>query len=261
MLRLHGRENKNLKIKGVKKMNESHPIKMTREDVYYNSGMVTDLANMFSKGALPIHPAAILRITGTQLVADLLLDRLVHTHGVPKDKIQTIPINNQNFSVNVVIVFSPIFGPPLPPFNNRFKVELKLDGKPLPFELEFETSPDGTMVSGVQVQWDTPLKTVIDDSVRMGVRNLKFATKVKGLAGFDRKTLDTIDRELKLKIYNSLSFYLRSGSQYIKIEFYAAGGIKHGKDDAPPHDYKFKPFGEVGGMVTFPFDVADFFLK
>lgn len=238
-------------------MNESHPIRMNREDVLYKSGMVSDLANMYSKGTLPIHPAAILRITGSQLVASTLQDRLMHTHGVPKDKIQIIPINNEYFNVDVVIVFSPVFGPPPPAAKQKFKVELKADDKPLPFEIEFETSPDGTMVSEVQVQWDTPLKKVIDDSARMGVRNLKFATKVKGLVGFDRKTLDTIDRELKLKIYNALSFYLKSGSKNIKIEFYAAGGIKYAKTDAPPNDYKFKPFGEAGAVITFPFDLAD----
>lgn len=238
-------------------MNESHPIKMSREDVLYNSTLVTDLANMFNKGTLPIHPAAILRITGTPLVVHTLQDRLMHTHGVPKDKIQIIPINDQHFSVDVVIVFSPVFGPPPPAGKQKFKVELKADDKPLPFEIEFETSPDGTMVKEVQVQWDSPLKKVIDDSVRMKVRHLKIATKVKGLAGFDRTALNNIDRELKLKIYNTLSFYLKTGSQHIKIEFYAAGGIKYAKSEAPPQDYKFKAFGEVGAVITFPFDLAD----
>jgi hypothetical protein len=133
----------------------------------------------------------------------------------------------------------------------RFTIEFKPEEKSPPVEVEFEASPDGTMLSEVKAEWATPLKKVIADSARLGVRNVKFATKIIGLAGFERETLDKIEKELKLKLKQTLTLFLRTtGNEYLKIQFFGAVGAKYADD-------KFKSFGEGGVLFEIPFDLAD----
>lgn len=133
----------------------------------------------------------------------------------------------------------------------RFSVEFKPDSKDFPVEVEFEVAPDGSMLTEVKAEWSTPLKTVISDSARMGVRQLKFATKIVGLAGFEQKTVDKIEVELKAKLKPTLSFFLKTqGLEYLKITFYGEIGLKYADDKA-------KIFGGGGVLFEIPFDVTD----
>jgi hypothetical protein len=139
-------------------------------------------------------------------------------------------------------------------FKQRFSVEFKPDeSKGFPVEVEFEVAPDGSMLTEVKAEWSTPLKTVIEDSARMGVRQLKFATKIVGLAGFEQKTVDKIEVELKAKLKPTLSFFLKTrGLEFLKITFYGEIGLKYADDKA-------KVFGGGGVLFEIPFDITDVF--
>lgn len=137
------------------------------------------------------------------------------------------------------------------PGKQRLTVAFKPEGNSFPVEVDFEVMPDGTMLSEVKAEWSTPLKILITDSARMGVRNVKFATKIVGLAGFDRKTVNSIETELKGKIKLSFSGFLKiKGHEFLKIQFYGAVGGKYAEE-------KFKPIGEVGVLFEIPFDLSD----
>lgn len=134
----------------------------------------------------------------------------------------------------------------------RFTVEFKPDNsKDFPVEVEFEVAPDGSMLTEVKAEWSTPLKKVISDAPRMGVRELKFATKIIGLAGFEQKTVNQIEIELKAKLKPTLSFFLKTqGLEHLKITFYGEIGLKYADDKA-------KVFGGGGFLFEMPFDITD----
>ncbi|MEK7723112.1 MAG: hypothetical protein AAB336_02075 [Acidobacteriota bacterium] len=133
----------------------------------------------------------------------------------------------------------------------RFSVQFKPDDKPFPIEIDFEVAPDGSMLTEVEVEWSTPIKKVIADTPRMGVRQLKFATKIVGLAGFEQKTVSKIEVELKAKLKPTLSFYLKTqGLEHLKITFYGEVGLKYADD-------KTKVFGGGGVLFEMPFDITD----
>lgn len=135
----------------------------------------------------------------------------------------------------------------------RFTVQFKPDEKDFPVEVEFEVAPDGSMLTEVKAEWATPLKKVITDSARLGVRQVKFATKIVGLAGFEQKTVNKIEVELKGKIKPTLSFFLKTqGLEFVKITFYGEIGMKYADD-------KLKPFGGGGVLFEIPFDITDVF--
>jgi hypothetical protein len=223
-------------------MNESHPMKITRPDLYSGS-LVSDLATLFNKGTLPIHPGAKLKLTGNGTIAGMVQDRLERSLGVPAGKIQLNPIYHPQYqdSVDAVIIF-------FPPTAGKQKVtvEFKLDLESLPIQVEFEVSPDGTYVEEIKAQW-SPLKKKIRDYALAGrVKNIKIATKVEGTALYDREASGKFETALKAKLKTALSAdVLFPGNQMINIEFYGAAAIKLKGDEV-------KPIFEGGLMISIP---------
>lgn len=224
------------------------------------------LAELF-KGTLKVSPLATLEVhTDSQLYFNKIQQALMNL-GIPSSKITPIIITNASPQA-----FGTLPGTvtPLQIINKeewaricinyndskpkqRFTVQFKPDEKDFPVEVEFEVSSDGTMLSEVKVEWDTPLKKVITDSARMGVRQVKFVTKVIGLAGFDRQTLGNIETELKAKLKQTFSFFLKTqGNEFVKIQFYGEIGLKYADDKA-------KMFGGGGILFEVPFDITDVF--
>jgi hypothetical protein len=135
----------------------------------------------------------------------------------------------------------------------RFSVQFKVENNHIPIKAEFEVAPDGSMLSEVKVEWATPLKWMISDSARKGIRNVKIATKIIGIAGFDRVTVIKIETELKAKLKASFSFFHKiAGNEYIKIQFYADAGIKHAHGEN-------KLIGGGGVLFEVPFDLSEVF--
>ncbi len=215
------------------------------------------------KGTLQAKPLATLQVTGTTgFYVDQIVQALEKLQ-VPRPKILPLVFTNPvalppisfssmppNFNIEYRATILIDYGDSNP-HRQKFSVAFKPEGKEFPIEVEFEVAPDGTNLTEVKAEWSTPLKTVIGDSARMGYRQVKFATKIVGLAGFDRKTVNNIETELKGKLKQTLSFYLRtSGHEYVKIQFYGAIGAKYADD-------KVKPLGEVGFLFEIPFDLAD----
>jgi hypothetical protein len=175
---------------------------------------------------------------------------LTNTTALPGIGFQSLPPNwNLQNSASIVIDYGEN-----KTGKQKFTVAFKPDDKS-PIEVEFEVAPDGSMLTEVKAEWSTPLKIAISDAARMGYRQVKFATKIVGIAGFDRKTVNNIETELKGKLKQTLSFYLRTqGHEYVKIQFYGAIGVKY--SDSNP-DEKYKMIKEGGFLFEVPFDLAD----
>lgn len=242
-------------------MATSPPIEIKGADPEKNAMPQLIYAASLFKGTLGANSRAALQIMSS---SDYYIDqiaRALEKLQVPRHKIVPIKIANplpsapsigfQSFPSIPNIEYSALLTIDYGPGKQSIKVEFKPDDKPLPFDVEFEAEPDGSMLKEVTAEWATPLKIVIADSAKMGARQVKFATKIKAAAGFDRKTVDVIETELKAKLHQSLSLYLKTkGHEHLKIQFYGALGVKYADD-------KSKPFGEGGVLFEIPFDLAD----
>lgn len=245
-------------------MSVSPPMEIKGKDPHINARpQLVYLAELFKK-TMRSNPLATIQITGTsQFYMSQIADALEKLQ-VPAQRIGTIAVSNAyalppigfqsippgwNLEYSATIVIDYRNGG----FKQRFSVEFKPDSKDFPVEVEFEVAPDGTMLTEVKAEWSTPLKKVISDSARIGVRQVKFATKIVGLAGFEQKTVDKIETELKGKLKQTFSFFLKTqGNEFVKIQFYGAVGLKYADD-------KLKTFGEGGVLFEVPFDITDVF--
>lgn len=244
-------------------MSVSPPMEIKGKDPQINArAQLVYLAELF-RGTMLSNPLARIQISGTSgyyisQIADALKSLQVPLQKIDEITVQnafalpsigfnsTSPLWNTNIEYSATIVIDYGNGTPKTRFSVQFKSE-----KDLPVEVEFEVAPDGSMLTEVKAEWSTPLKTVISDSARMGVRQLKFATKIVGLAGFEQKTVDKIEVELKAKLKPTLSFFLKTqGLEYLKITFYGEIGLKYADDKA-------KVFGGGGVLFEIPFDVTD----
>ena len=223
-------------------MNESHPIRVTGHDL---GSVVPNIAALF-KQVLTIHAGAMLRITGSSTLAAKVQDRLRDIASGDRFQIVAVTGPQYNDSVDVVIVFFPIFGPPVAPANGKRKVpvQFKLDLEALPITVDFEVSSDGT-VEEIKAQW-YPLKAKIREYALNGrVKNIKIATKIEGVALFDRQAAGNFETALKAKIRSAFSADVLFGNQMINIEFYGAAAMKFKGDET-------KSIFEGGFMLTVP---------
>jgi len=227
------------------------------------------LAQIF-KSAVVVHQRAYIQIWGTSIlynqeIADALIGLNVPEHkiNIPyiRNPAATPPIgsrpapdgflafhlSNTENSASIVIDFRE------GPAKQRFSVEFAPNDTSIPVPVEFEAAPDGTMLSEVKAEWATPLKLILADSARMRYREVKFSTKIVGLAGFDRETVNRIETQLKAKLKAALSFFLKiKGNEHIKIQFFGAFGVKLA-------DGKTKPINEAGVLFELPFEVTEIF--
>jgi hypothetical protein len=216
------------------------------------------------KTTMMARPLATLQVSASSdYYASQIIDALVNLH-IPRSKINPIVASGLSTSPSIGTISLP------PGFNlntqytaliwidygdgkpkQRVSVQFKRNDTDFPVEVDFEIAPDGSMLTEVEAEWSTPLKFKIADSARMGVREVKFATKIVGIAGFEQKTVNNIETELKAKLKQTLSFYLKtSGHEHVKITFYGAIGAKYADD-------KIKPIGEAGFLFEVPFDLTD----
>lgn len=250
-------------------MSRSSPMEITGKNPRFNAmSQLRFLAQLF-KSAVTVHPRAYIEIWGTSIsyrqeIADALISLQIPDHKIAipvlRNPAATPPIgfrsapdgflpfhvSNTENSASIVIDFME------GPAKTRFSVEFRPDGTSFPITVEFEAEPDGTMLSEVKAEW-TAFKAVLADSARMGYRQVKFSTKIVGLANFEREAVDRIETSLKLKLKSALSFFLKiKGNEHLKIQFSGEIGMKF-------EDGKFKPVG--AGMVLFeiPFDITEIF--
>ncbi len=195
-------------------MSTSPPIEIKGNNPEMNARpKLAYLAQLFN-ATLRSRPIATLQIFGTSHYYNDQIARALEKLQVPRHKIMPLAVSNPFASIGV--------GSSLPTFNGqqsasvyidypdgktgkqKFSVEFKPDDKQFPIEVEFEVSPEGTMVEAIEAGWTTPLTATVADSARLGVRNVNFSTKLIGAAGFERTTLNKIEMELKAKAQTNI---------------------------------------------------------
>lgn len=238
-------------------MSKSPPMEIKGRDPEANArAQLVYVAEIF-KTTMRANALATLEIMGSSGSYIDQISQALEKLQIPRQKIVPIVVSSP-----FAAMIPPIgYNSPVPTFNGegsasiyidygagrqRVTVQFKRDENALPIEVEFEVEPDGTMLKEVKVEWATPLKTAVA-TAGVGVGGVKFATKIVGLAGFDRKTVNNIETELKGKLKQALTVYLKTVG---KIEFYGAIGVKYA-------DEKFKPVAEAGVLFEIPFDLAD----
>ena len=249
-------------------MSVSPSIEIKGKDPHLNARPQLEYAAQFFRSTTQRVPLATLQVMGTSgfytgQIADAL-ERL----GVPRHKIGVLTVGNPfsaaspinfyqsspSFSFNLNVEHSASvyvdYGNATP--KKRFSVEFKQDGKDFPVEVDFEVAPDGSMLTEVEAEWVAPLgKVIVEGSRNTSFGGLKFATKIVGLAGFEQKTVDKIEVELKGKLKPALSIFLKTrGIKDLKVTFYGEVGLKYAED-------KVKGFGGGGVLFEIPFDITD----
>jgi hypothetical protein len=227
-------------------MKESPPLEVNRNELGTSDGTPLAYAAALFKGTLPAYPDAVLRIVGNGTVAGMAQERLEGTLGVPKGKVQIFPVVDPRYqdTISIAIVYTPGKAG-----KRTVWVGFKLDLDNQYVNVTFEVSPDGAYVEEVGAQL-TVLKQTIKKATSGGrVSDIKVATKVEGMAIFDRPTSDRVNLALKAKVKAAISgnVQLPVMKKPINVEFYGAGFSKY-------QDGKFKPGAEFGLMLTVPFD-------
>ncbi len=226
-------------------INQTHPIRITEHEVN-DTAKLQSLAKLFVEGVLPSYPLAVLVLKGSGMVGTMLWDRLERTYGIPRGKTRVVTEvqADQRFYVDAIIFFVPP-----PAGKTKVTAEFRIDLDALPVQVDFEVSPDGTIVQESTVQW-TPLKMKIKPYAAAGrIKNLKVATKILGTYALDRDTLEKVEKYLKGKLKTVLSAdIVLPGKTTISVEFFGAAGVKL-------KDGQMKTIFETGLMLSVPIGI------